>query len=743
MKRAVRIVIALLIAGLVLAGALALTPLPDALESGFVASTEFTDCDGRPLRILLAEERRYTRVVGLEEISPFLVSATLSAEDKRFRSHPGIDPLAVARALFTALRSGSAHSGASTITQQVIKLADPGPRTLSRKVREMWLALKLERVWDKDRILTEYLNRLDYGNLQTGISAASRSYFGKPASDLDAAEAAFLAGLPKAPGRLDPHVNFEAARERQLHVLRRMRANGHLDTAAYRRAVSEPLLLQPPGHGFEAPHFVDLLLKRRGVVTPRGGVIRTTLDLELNRFVEERLAAHLNRIADKHATGGAVVIIHNPTGEVRALAGSGDYFEAGAGQVNGAWIVRSPGSAVKPFTYLLALENGAEPFTVVADVPTEFSTPTGLYRPNNYNHRFYGPVSLRFALGNSLNVAAIRTLQLAGGPGVLHRTLCEVGITTLDHPADWYGLGLTLGNGEVRLLELVNAFSSLARLGVYHPYRLLLPAGADATDSRRVFDETAAWLLADMLSDNRARAASFGLNSFLNFEFPVACKTGTSSDYRDNWTVGYTPEFTVGVWVGNPDGTPMRGITGVTGAAPIFHDVFCHLHERFGTTWFSRPAGIADYRLQPLTGRRSERPGSILERGRRAPEPERQRDYDVEGRVILPGEYAGWLESSQNNLGNLAVSSRDRSIVRIVQPRPGTVYYLDGDLPADSQWIPLRAEGTDLEWSCPTLPVESGANGERARLVEGRHQIVARNTVSGESAATWIEVRRW
>lgn len=303
------------------------------------------------------------------------------------------------------------------------------------------------------------------------------------------------------------------------------------------------------------------------------GEIHTTLDLRLNRFVESCLAENLAKIADKNAGSAAAVVLDNATGDVMALAGSGSYFEAGAGQINGAWMIRSPGSAVKPFTYVLALERGAAPATVVPDVPTSFATPDGLYSPNNYNHRFYGPVSLRFALGNSLNVAAVRTLQLAGGPEALHAALRRAGITTLDHPPEYYGLGLTLGNGEVRLLELANAYATLARLGVYRPYRLLSREDGAADPGRRVFDADAAYLLADMLSDNAARAASFGLDSYLSFEFRVACKTGTSSDYRDNWAVGYTPEFTVAVWVGNPDGAPMRGITGVTGAAPALHEI--------------------------------------------------------------------------------------------------------------------------------------------------------------------------
>jgi penicillin-binding protein 1C len=723
---------------------LRLTPFPTALEVPPPASTEFLDREGRPLRTLLAEERRFARHCQLAEVSPHLVAATLSAEDKRFRSHCGVDVLAAGRALLSIARGPT--SGASTITQQIVKLARPGPRTFARKLSEVWLALRVERSWSKDRILVEYLNRLDYGDLETGIAAASRYYFAKPASDLSAAEAAFLAGLPKAPSRLNPNVNFTGAQDRQRWVLRRMAADGRLDATALARAIEEPIKLASREREFAAPHFVDLLLGRRGLVTPRGGALRTTLDLELNRVAEQSLAANLRRLTDKHATSGAVVVIHNPSGDVLALAGSGDYFQAGAGQINGAWMVRSPGSALKPFTYLLALENGANPSTVVADVPTEFATPDGIYRPNNYNHRFHGPVSLRFALGNSLNVAAIRTLELAGGPEALQRTLRNLGITTLDHPADYYGLGLTLGNGEVRLLELANAFATLGRLGVYRPYRLLLRDAGTRAPGRRVFEAGAAFLIADMLADNSARAASFGLNSWLSFDFPVACKTGTSSDYRDNWTVGYTPEFTVAVWVGNPDGTPMRGITGVTGAAPVMHEIFEHLRGHFGTSWFEPPAPIASYRIDPLTGRLApvDRPGAVTEKCLRPPESPQPADYDAAGRVRLPAVYGEWLASPQNHLGNLAVAGESSPELRVVQPEPGSIYYLDGDLPADSQSIALRAEARgEVRWSCASLAFMDSASGPRAQLREGQHTILARDAATGREAVTWITVKRW
>ena len=748
MKRRIRRLLApaLGIAALVLLAAevaLRLTPFPAGLATAPPGSTEFLDRHGTSLRMLLVDDARYSKSCTLDGISPHLIAATLAAEDKRFHRHSGIDWLATARATANALRRAPTRSGASTITQQLVKLARPGSRTLRQKLSEIWLARRVEREWSKDRILQEYLNRLDYGNLQHGIAAASRFYFNKPPADLSAAESALLAALPRAPSRLNPHIHLEAARARQLYVLDRMRAGHALDADSHARALAEPLRIVPPRHPWQAPHFVDLLLQQRDILPASGGPVRTTLDLPLNRFVENRLREQLQAIAVHHATSAAAVVIHNPTGDVLALAAaSHEDFQAGSGQINGAWIFRSPGSAVKPFTYLLALERGAHPGTVVADVPTDFPTTTGLYRPNNYNHRYHGPVSLRQALGNSLNIAAVRALELGGGPDALHRRLSELGITTLGHTPEYYGLGLTIGNGEVRLLELANTYATLARLGTHRPYRLL-EHSRPAQTTRHLCDPRASWLIADMLTDNHARSAAFGLHSYLNFDFPVACKTGTSSGYRDNWALGFTDEFTVGVWAGNMDGSPMRGITGVTGAAPVMHEIFEHIHQTRGSSWPQRPAGIATHRIHPLTGRLAPDgdPASRLEFSCHPPEPARPGDFDAQGRVILPAEYAAWLASPHNSLGNLATCSESSPTLRILHPQPGTVYYLDPDLPAASQRIRLHAQSPGpVSWSSDSLTILPASPHPSIQLQQGTHTLTVTDPTTNLHAETWIQV---
>jgi penicillin-binding protein 1C len=735
------------------------TPVPLALTQSLPQSVEFVDRTGRPLRRILQDQRIYRSRCSLSGISSNAIAATLSAEDKRFRVHSGIDLIAVVRALSEAVHTGQIRSGASTITEQLVKLSYPdSSRGMWAKLTEAWAALSLERHWTKDRILEEYLNRLDYGDLQVGLASASADYFEKPPGDLSAAEAAFLAGIPQAPSRLDPFKHIEAAKARQRWVLSRMHANGFLDDLAYARALAEPLRLRQHDRDFEAPFFVDLLLERRGTLPPEGGTVKTTVDLSFNRWIEEVISGQLQRLADKNVTAAAAVVIDNSSGEVLALCGSGDYFEPGIGQINGAWSACSAGSALKPFTYIRALEQGAFPGSVVADVPTDFPTETGLYHPNNYNHRFYGPVTLRFALANSLNVAAIKVLEQAGGPGTLYATLQRAGITTLEHPAAYYGLGLTIGNGEVRLLELTNAYAVLARLGVYKPFRLLkenetaMRSASGRSDAatlgsaRRIFDERAAYLLADMLSDNQARAGTFGLNSYLAFDFPVACKTGTSSNYRDNWTFGFTPEFTVGVWVGNPDNSPMHGITGVTGAAPIFREIMLRLRDRYGTSWYQAPPGIEHGFIDPLTGHRvqASQPGSVQEIYAFAPEPARSEDYDAAGRVRLPEEYQAWVASDQNTLGDLLAGNRLPQHLRILEPAAGSLYYFDRGLPAQDQRLVLRAESTGhVEWSSPTLDCYAEGTQVTIGLREGRHEIGARDMVTGETRTTWIEVEPW
>jgi penicillin-binding protein 1C len=735
--------------------ALHLVRLPRSLLDPPVASLELLDRHGQPLRQVRDPAGQVSRAVTYAAIPPPLIDATLAAEDKRFWQHPGVDARAIVRATWGLAKHRRVVSGASTVTMQLVKQTQPGVRSFRAKLKQTVLALRLEQVWDKQHILEAYLNRIDYGHLNAGCAQAASFYFAKPLGDLSVAECAFLAGLPQAPTRLDPYRHFEAARRRQQWILGQMRRGGSLAREDFERACQEPLRLARPQRVFEAPHFVDLL--RPDLAGRERRVVRTTLDLQLNRFVEQALRQQLSRLEAHHVRNGAAVVIDNRTSELLALVGSEDFFAPQSGQVNGARALRSAGSTLKPFTYLLAFERGATPASVVPDVPVEFATATGVFAPSNYDRHCHGPVRCRLALANSLNIAAVLVLASLGGPGLLCDRLRACGLTTLTNSAEHYGLGLTIGNAEVRLLELANAYACLARLGEFQPCRMVLDAGWQPPGAeeigQQVFDRGATYLIADILSDNAARAMSFGLESSLRFEFPAACKTGTSSDFRDNWAFGYTPEFTVGVWVGNFDGTPMTRVSGVAGAAPVLHEVLVRLHEQYGTSWYPRPGQVVEKLVHPLTGKllaptgpghESGPGGGVLERflAQALPPFEEPGDYDAEGRVRLGREYREWFLSSDNWLVGKVALSESAQALRIIVPLPGSTYYLDGDLPENGRRLVLRAEGAgEVCWQSDSLHCRVEAGRTVAVLAEGRHRLLARDPRTGDRLETWIVVK--
>ncbi|MGV3532989.1 MAG: transglycosylase domain-containing protein, partial [Chthoniobacteraceae bacterium] len=433
MKRRPRVLCGLSAAALALSQTPRLMPIPAALQRPVTPSVEFTDRNGETLREVRVEER-FVRTVDLHDVPDSVIHAMLAAEDKRFFQHRGMDWLRLARAAFSNVQRGRVVSGASTITQQLVKISEPRPRTLKTKVVEVLTALRLEQLWTKDEILAAYLSRVDFGNLNTGIASASAYYFDKPLADLTHAEAAFLAGLPRAPSRLNPHRNIAAAKRRQHVVLERMDEAGWLTPEQHARARSEALALRPQRRAFRTPHFVDLVTSRRR----REGSTQTTLDLGVQSAAEGVVRARLLPLKAQDVGNAAVVVIDNQSGDVLAMVGSADFYDPVAGQVNGAWAPRSAGSTLKPFTYLLALERGATPATVFADIPAAFRTSTGMYRPANFNHRCRGPVRMRLALANSLNIPAVRALSEYGGPAALHQRLCDWGITTLPRPAHEY-----------------------------------------------------------------------------------------------------------------------------------------------------------------------------------------------------------------------------------------------------------------------------------------------------------------
>jgi len=714
---------------MVYALALRVTPLPARLggKAAF-ESLDIQDRNGRSLRKLRGENGAYQKHVKLSDLPAVVIHATLASEDARFYQHGGVDMLAIGRAVVDSLEEGRIVSGASTIAQQLIKISGPKrPRNLLTKLYEAWMAQCMITQKGRNWVLEEYLNRVDYGHLQQGMMAAADFYFHKSPRDLSPSEAAFLAGLPQNPTRLNPYRNLPSATLRRDRVLAVMLDHQWLTRDQWTRALQEPVTLQEARNTFEAPHFIDFLLGQNPFENETGKIL-TTLDLAWNEQVQGFLQKQIATVRDRNVKNGAVVVIDNHTGDIVCMVGSENYFCPQSGQVNGAWAPRSSGSTLKPFIYALALDNGARPSDIVADIPVTFQTATGVYSPVNYNRRCLGPVTLRYALGNSLNIPAVKVLDQSVGVGAFYRFLRSAGVTSLSRSADEYGLGLAIGNGEVRLLELANLYALLGREGVYRPYRMLL--GEPMTpEGKKLLSPESSFLVSDMLDDPAARALSFGWKSALEFTYPVACKTGTSSDYRDNWAVGYTPEWTVAVWVGNFSGEPMGDVSGVTGAAPLMHRVMDFLHDQTGSIWFAQPAAICTAPINLLTGKETTKTGRVVVREKfvlgNPPPREDASDYDTRGRVLLPSAYREWYASGDNALSSLAVvkdESGDTPTIR--SPTDGATYYLDPDLPAQFARIPLKASGpSNTAWTSPTLLIKQSGHQYFAEMKEGTHTI--------------------
>ena len=609
-------------------------PLPESLSQRLnTPSVRITDRNGRLLYEDLAEDAGRHTVVPLEAIPVQMQQATIATEDRSFYTNPGVDGRGILRALWINLRGGETLAGGSTITQQVARtlLMDADERSqriLRRKLRESYLAWRLARRFSKEEILALYLNQIYYGAMAYGVEAAAQTYFGKPAADLDLAECALLAGLPQSPAAYNPFTNPEAAKERQGVVLRLMEEDGFISAEQRQQAGREPLAYASTPYPIEAPHFVmmargevDRLFTPEQIYQAGGLTVRTTLDLDWQKHAERAVAKQIEALRQSedglgHNVNSAALVALDPqTGEVLALVGSPDYFDAThAGAINMALAPRQPGSSIKPLVYAAALDPGRlSPWTtatVMLDVRTSFLTRDGKsYTPTNYDSLEHGPVSLREALGSSLNIPAVLALDRVGLEPVF--TLAErLGMTTLVDPQR-YDLSLALGGGEVRLIELTAAYAAFDNGGYRVRPAVLLevtdPQGNVLYSTRperqeRALDERVAWLVSDILSDNDARLLGFGPNSILRLDRPAAVKTGTTSNFHDNWTVGYTPDLVVGVWAGNTDYQPMREVTGLTGAAPIWHQFMRSVLSGRPEQSFPRPDGLVQTEICTLSG---------------------------------------------------------------------------------------------------------------------------------------------
>ena len=754
-------------------------PLPSGLLDTPNPSTIVVDRYGVPLHEALSSEQTRGMQLKAEALPPALVAATMAAEDRRFWSHVGIDPIAIARALKTNVVERRVAEGGSTITQQAAKLllnrSAPGRRRgMAAKLHEAVIALRLEHRFTKREILAFYLNLAPYGSQYVGAERASRAYFGVSAALATPAQAAFLAGLPQRPSGFNPYRSREAAIRRQRSVLRRMEADGALAAPQLRGALDERLTFERRESRFVAPHFVEMVLAAAG--TPRPPRIATTLDAGLQADVAGIVESHRDLLRRHGARNVAVVVLDNARGEWLAWEGSGDYFNSSEGTINGPVTPRQPGSALKPLTYALAFEHGFSPASVLADVPSSF--PTGeagvVYSPRNYDGRYRGPLLARRALAGSENVPAVVLASEIGAPA-LRRFLEQAGLTTLDKTAAHYGLGITLGNAEVRLDQLVAAYAAFARGGEWIEPTFVLRSAGHAATARQLISARSAFWIGDILSDPEAREFIFGRGGSLELPFPVAVKTGTSQAYHDNWTIGYSRHVTVGVWVGNFDRTPLRNSSGVTGAGPIFHAVMLaaerHLTGRSSS--FARdpilvpPPTTEPREICALSGMTANAWCPVRRRewvaAEAPPLPCSWHHMSEHGLLTFwPPEYRQWARAhgrddamTASAGGNPSLSSGRAHPVddgkghshsfAIISPPAGSTYLIDPTLRRKFQTLTLRAVAAasgPIEWSVAGRMVGS-ADADQAvewPLAPGRHRIVARDG-QGRIAETTVTVR--
>ncbi len=795
----------LTLAGLLAAGggwlAWALHDLPSTDPQHWtvqVPSIRITDRGGRVLYEALSAEGGRHLVVPLDQIPQSLLDATVATEDQTFYTNPGVEPAGILRALWINLTGGQVLSGGSTITQQVARTLlmsqeERSEQTYRRKLREAVLAWQLTRQYSKDQILSLYLSQTYYGGMNYGVEAAARTYFGKSTRDLTLAEAALLAGIPQTPALYNPFTDPDAALERRKIVLGLMLHQHLITQSDYYIAINEPLFLAGEPYPLEAPHFVmlvrsqiDSLFSQEQVIAHGGLVVQTSLDLNWQHMAEDAVERQLKSVAASenqklHNMNNAAVVALNPSnGQVLAMVGSPDFFDnRHQGAINMAITPRQPGSALKPFIYALALNpSRQDPWTaatMILDVTTNFVTAEGSsYLPTNYDQQEHGPVLVRQALSSSLNIPAVITLDHIGTENLVD-FFQQIG-------ADASGLrgrdiSLALGGGEISLLDLTRAYAVLANRGCSNSAVTILSVQdgdgetlyeAPHPNPVCLVDPRVAWLISDILSDDFARSLGFPANSVLNIGRPAAVKTGTTSNFHDNWTVGYTPEVVVGVWVGNASNQAMHDVTGLSGAGPIWHAVIRNLLSGSPEQEFTRPDGLVQHEICSLSGMlpspacpytRTEwfvdgtQPRVLDNLYVRVPidistglaaDADTPVDRQVEVLALdLPPSARQWARDHGLTLlpdllqpqASTTIPAASQPEVLIQSPATGSVYIASGKVPLADQQIEVRVFAT-VEGSLELIWNEQVVAGSESRtlitwlpLQVGRHTLLAR--VSG------------
>ncbi|MGB9883522.1 MAG: penicillin-binding protein 1C [Microgenomates group bacterium] len=588
-------------------------PLPKNIgKVNYPLSTHIYDRNGKLLYEIYRDQNRTP--ITLKELPLYVIQATIAIEDKDFYRHNGVNLIGgILRAIKENFLNKGAIQGGSTITQQLVKTALLSPeRTFERKIKEIILALWTERLYTKDQILEMYLNQVPYGGSAYGIEEAAKTYFGKHAKDLSLSEAALLAGLPQAPSIYSPYNDPEAAIRRRNEVLEVMAKEGYISKELKIETQKSKIEVLPPKNSIYAPHFVFYVknqlesLYGTRMVEEGGLRVTTTLDLNIQKEAEKILQEEIEKIKYLNVSNGAILVTRPSTGEILAMVGSVDYFLEPWGAFNVTTALRQPGSSIKPIMYSLALQKGFTAASIIDDSPTIFQTPgSSPYRPVNYDGKFHGKVPLRYALANSYNIPAVKVLEKIGVSNFIDFAQ-KLGISTWQDKSR-YGLSLALGGGEVMMIDMAKAFGVLANQGYLSDLNYYLKVenyqGETLKEINpykiRVIDPAITYIISDILSDNQARLWAFGPNSALEIPgYKVAVKTGTTDNKKDNWTIGYTPDFLVAVWVGNNDGSPMNPYltSGITGAAPIWNRVMSFLLKNYtsGNRWYEKPENVVE-----------------------------------------------------------------------------------------------------------------------------------------------------
>src|SRR5208337_4922116 len=635
------------------------------------------------------QNRWSVQTVALHETPPLLRNAFIGSEDRRFLSHSGVDWAARVHALAQNLRAMKGMRGASTITEQVVRMLHPRPRTVWSRWLEGIEAARLEKRFSKSEILEFYLNQVPYGHQRRGVVEAARFYFDRDPATLNVKESLALAVLVRAPSGLDLKRRRRSIERRLSKLAAHMRDKDLLSEAEYRAALAEGFEFAHSKRVIEAPLFVHYVLDTTGAeVLNSSGRVTTSLDGRVQQKVRQILWNRLQALGSSDVGDGAALVVDNRTGEVLAWVSESISAGESQGWVDAVTVRRQPGSTLKPFLYALAMEMGWTAATLIEDSPLSEAAGSGLHSFHNYSRTYYGPLRLRVALGNSLNTPAVRTIQFTGTDRFL-QWLRLLGISGLDRSADFYGHGLALGDGEVSLFELVQAYSALARHGAFRPLRTLCERQLPSDEIRPVIGPSTAAIIADILTDPQARRLEFGEGHLLRFPVQTAVKTGTSSDHRDSWAVGFSERYTAGVWMGNLDHRPTRGVSGAIGPALVLRAIFAELNREGETGPFPVWSGLQSVSICAVSGMLA------------GPECPRMDEKFEPGKVPVEVCSLHSIRAACSDVRVDCVPAHPASSIRhsvsgiqLLQPTPGLQIAMDPRIPAELQAFAFRISQT-------------------------------------------------